>query len=35
MAARVQKAADMSCDGIEPDNMMVRRLQAISVSVAH
>ena len=25
MAARVLKAASMNCDGIEPDNMMVRR----------
>lgn len=25
MASRVEKAASMSCDGIEPDNMSVRK----------
>lgn len=25
MAARVQAAKSMSCDGVEPDNMMVRK----------
>lgn len=35
MAARVQKAAGMKCDGIEPDNMMVRSLVTTAVSVPH
>lgn len=33
MAARVLKAASMDCDGIEPDNMMVRGFRSYSRSV--
>lgn len=35
IAARVQKALGMGCDGIEPDNMMVRNLPATAVSLTH